>query len=180
MYAHENCVMPYQVPINTGHIVGNYEVTAATVPVPQPVPSKLNWASDRAKEKKMELEIINTTDSVEAQKVRYLKQRAYDVYYTKQTTLRREYGIEDDARPATVEDLVERIKAGTYTIKDNAGDYYGVLDMIKWRDPSKKTDVKGFKTAHDKLDKELKAVLDSAAIGSPADGLAAIQKWEAA
>lgn len=173
MYADSNKVMSHQVSnYSTNYSDNNYNLgncvpTTGMVAVPQ-------------QEKKMELEIINATsaDSVESQKIRYLKDRAYTVYYTKQAAMRREFGLDDDPRPTTVEDLVERIKAGTYTVRDNADEYYNVMDMIKWRDPSKKTDLKGFKTAYNKLDKELKAVLDTAAIGNPAEGLAAIQKWE--
>jgi hypothetical protein len=123
---------------------------------------------------------VNTPDTLEVQQRKYLKNRAHDIYYEKQNEIERAYGMQDDLAPRTVEDLVERLTTGLYSIKENARDYWCPIDQIRWKDPNKIADPKGATAAKKKLQSEFKLLGDTCMIAALENGVAAVQKFEAA
>lgn len=119
--------------------------------------------------------------SLAAKKVDYLTGRLHDAFDAKNTELQRMFHLIDDQAPRTPEELIERIKAGKFTLpeKDKRRTYWGAYDQIIWRDPSAKKDQDGYDAAFDLLEKERTKAKDAIMISDPADGLKAIQALEA-
>lgn len=96
--------------------------------------------------------------------------------------LRQKFGLEDDDRPRTPTELIDRIKAGLYVLNEDRKDYRTnwPLDYISWRDPSKQKDQKGYAAAYDKLQALLKDTQRAIVIQTPAEGLIALKAFETA
>lgn len=121
--------------------------------------------------------------SPEERQRQYLRERAYAVEHDKRCNLRKKFGLADDDSPTTPKEFFERILAGKYfypqdqmekrTYPDN------VTYRIRWRDPALKEDPAGFAEAEKPYDAAYTVLLDTIAIGTPAEGLAALKEFEA-
>lgn len=122
---------------------------------------------------------MNMDITVEQQRIGYLQGRIRDVSYTKTDELTKTFALLDDPTPTNGQELVERILAGKYVIPSNEKKRYGYAqDQITWRDPAKKADREGYDKAFNALEDARTAANDIIMIGSPADGLAALQAFE--
>ena len=126
---------------------------------------------------------VTAAPSDESKQRSYLEQRLYDVYCTKRDPLQATFGLQDDAAPATPEELNQRIKDGKFIIRGLDGKkdmrFYYWTDMFQWRDPSRKADVEGYEAAKADLKSKRQDALDTIKIDTPAAGLAALKALEA-
>lgn len=120
------------------------------------------------------------TETVEMTRISYLTQRLEDIEYKKLNELEKTFNLYDDPTPLNGKELVDRILAGKYILPEKAPErFYGYAqDQLTWRDPSKKRDTDGYRKAHDDLMNARIAAEDVVVIGTPADGLAAVQAFE--
>lgn len=124
---------------------------------------------------------LNTEVGSEATKRNHLSMRAYSIFYDKEAKMERKYGLRDDRSPQNAEELIQRIKDGKFILReDKDRQYYCPIDQILWRDPSVKKDQAGYDEKRKGLKKDFTALTDKLAIGTPEDGLTALQAWEAA
>ena len=119
--------------------------------------------------------------SGDRERTQYLTQRVYDVYKSKKETLRHAFGLIDDDAPYKASDMVARIKEGRYIIEDeqDAMNWMSPLTFIRWRSPDLKQDVDGYEKAKALLKTARQAALDIISTLTPADGLKALQDFEA-
>jgi hypothetical protein len=132
-----------------------------------------------------------TTETQDQRK--YLTQRLEEIFWELQRPLEAKFGLTDDKAPTTPKELKERIASGKFTIiglpKDGDDedeyddDYFGCYTswhrLLKWRDPSKKSDFEGFEAANKELRDLRQKTLDIIKIDEPKAGLDAIKALEA-
>jgi hypothetical protein len=153
-----------------------YPQVNCTVPCAKPAYNEPN-----KKEKTM---YVDNDKHIESAKINYLYDRANSVFYKKADELPRLFGLSDDAAPRTVSDFIKRIQDGMFTIKDESkkdveGYFYRPIEGIRWRDPSVKEDTAGHKAAMEALNTAYQDTKDTIAIGTPAEGLAAVKALDA-
>lgn len=152
-----------------GEAVKVYGELERTVLVGLPQPTQ------QEKEDTMCYETNKTLDQTQ---LSYFKDRLASVRYEKDEALLRQFGMSADPTPATPEELIERIEAGKFVLRDSK---YGfnLLDRFSWRDPSVKKDQLGYDAASAALQAEY-ITLKDAIVTAPADGakqVAALQAW---
>lgn len=82
--------------------------------------------------------------------------------------------------PKTFNEAIERIKAGQYTVPKNPDvETWNALGDIIWRDPSVKEDKVSYQAFQAKQNKLYTAAMDTIYISEPAEGLKAVQDFEA-
>src|SRR6185503_5134887 len=111
-------------------------------------------AVPQEKEKKMYMEVNTDGRSDLAVTRSFLRSRLQDAKDAKREPTKRTFGMADDERPRTANELIERIKSGKYTIDEGKGDskdYCNGMSFINWRDPSVKKDEKGYTEAWQKV-----------------------------
>lgn len=110
-----------------------------------------------------------------------LVSRIRDIACEKDEELERFFGLKDDAAPKTVNEIIERIKAGKFTIDEDKGDKqgYGPLNYLNWRDPSKKKDQAGYNAAVIKLRAAQEEATDLVTFKTVDEGFAALQAFKA-
>ena len=148
---------------------------ACTVPC-APVP--------KCTQKKEKTMYVDNDKHIESSKINYLSDRANSVFYKKADELPKQFGLSDDAAPRSVSEFVKRIQDGKFmykdeTKKDTEGYFYRPYEGIRWRDPSVKEDNAGHKAAYEALSAAYQDTKDTIAIGTPAEGLAAVKTLEA-
>ncbi len=120
----------------------------------------------------------------------HLRERLHVTFHAKDRELSKKFGLMDEAAPRTTKDMVARIKEGKFTLskyaedqEDDEGcdynDMYDVVRHIRWRDPAVKEDRAGYKAAYAELSKAHDAAKDAIMVGTPAEGLKALQEFEA-
>lgn len=155
-----------------------------------PCTSTAPCAVPQKKSKKMyndydEYETPIQTRTDETRKRDYLVQRLDCANEKKNSDLRAMFNMDDDRAPMNFVELQDRLSKGLFIIKDEDKEKEGhwpflsPLTYVKWRDPSKPADEKGFEAAlKDKYIEYVKAE-DQIKIADPADGLKALQAFEA-
>lgn len=111
----------------------------------------------------------------------YLVNRLFNAKDIKYSAAYEAFGLTTDTRPTTPKDLVERITSGKFVIKTDmeiCKTHYP-MDYIEWRDPAIKKDRPGFEAWEKLLNTAHLAAKDQIMIGTPADGLKALQAFEA-
>ena len=114
----------------------------------------------------------------------YLNSRRSDAYYNKLREAEKTFHINEDPAPKTPKELADRLAAGQYTIRDaqedNKDKWYGsIKSHIEWRDPKTPADKAGYAAFEVLLDKQNILAQDAIMVKTPADGLAALQAFEA-
>lgn len=117
-----------------------------------------------------------------AQQRSYLKERLADVDLTLKEGLKDQFKMNPPQPPKTIGDLVDRLKNGAYTIEDadKTDKRIGIgywTDYFSWR--TEPADEAGYKKAKEELKAAKQKALDTIVIAEPADGLAALQEFEA-
>jgi hypothetical protein len=125
---------------------------------------------------------VDTLAPIDGQQKAYLLNRVRSIRADKESMLLTRYNIVDDPAPVSAEELVERITQGKYIItpKDPRRYDYSPFDRITWRDPAKVKDEAGHLKALEVLQAMKTKVKDAIWIGTPEDGLKAVQEFEAA
>jgi hypothetical protein len=172
------------IPVGTFGTFPNHPVKIKCPPVKQ----KLN--------KKQEVEntmYIDKTLPIENQQKTYLNERVRTVFYDLQHKLCDQFFINDDQAPLTLKDFKDRVANGKFTVtnfdgeKIDSNDWddeedkvcWNIIHAIRWRDPAKKADIVGKEAADKELSKKFTETKDQIMIGTPADGLKALQELEA-
>lgn len=111
----------------------------------------------------------------------YLDSRVVYVYNDHETNLVKHFKI-SAVGPETVEEAVERIKAGNYqlTEKKNRSIWTGWSCDIIWRAPGEEPDTAGYKVAREKLDAAYHTVRDVVMTQDSGKGLAALNEFKSA
>lgn len=126
--------------------------------------------------------------SLEQNKLSYLASRLSSIFCEKSMALSKTYGLEDDDRPTTPKEFVQRIKDGKFTLtkraetmeeENDSFDYYCINDYLRWRDPATKEDKAGYKAALTLMEKAYADTRDTINIATPTEGLAALKAFEA-
>lgn len=131
---------------------------------------------------------INAPASETSEQRGYLRSRLSDIFWSKNSDLRKTYGLEDMDAPKNLKELKQRLADGMYSFrKNNDGDDYeddyefgwnGPLHMIRWRDPAVKEDREGFDAAMKRMEEAKTKVADAIAIFEASEALAAVQEFE--
>lgn len=143
------------------------------------------------KEKKMNrvnIEDISVNIEAKAQATdesqrQHLQYRLEDEATKKFASLRKQFYLDDDDRPSTPKELVDRILAGKYILPSEEEakkmQYWGhsIFSQITWRDPALKADQAGYDKAFDALMALKTDASDDIRVQSPADGLVTLRKF---
>lgn len=110
----------------------------------------------------------------------YLVGRLLSARDVKASAAYKTFGLETDDRPITPKELVDRITSGKFVINTDKSDYrtHYPMDFIEWRDPAIKKDRPGYEAWEKLLGTAYYAAKDQIMIGTPADGLKALQTFE--
>lgn len=144
---------------------------------------------------------IAVTGSIEASKTdtqtqrEYLLERHREIYNSTSwgeinSKMTEAFAIRVDNRPKTAKELFDGITSGKYTLDTEESarqeirvarygrdDFYDLFDAVDWG--GLKPDRTGYEAARNKAFDALKAAKDTIMIGSPTDGLSALQALEA-
>lgn len=106
----------------------------------------------------------------------YLVNRAADAHSIQNRELQKTFGMVNDEQPRTAEELINRVLAGKYILKDSSKEVNTSrpADYVIWRDPSVKEDKAGYEAATKELDKQYTITKDAVMSGVYADGLKAV------
>lgn len=120
--------------------------------------------------------------SPEARKTSYLVDALYAIREDKINDLRKKFNMDED-KPKTVEDFIERVKAGKFQIhsKEYQADrrWWNPQDFLIWREPGVEPDQDGFNKAVAAMDVESEAAKIRIRVLTPAEGLAALDAFKA-
>ena len=123
----------------------------------------------------------NEQPTVENRRLTHAQNRVSSIFYQKNGELRKMFHMDPDDRPTTGKELVERITAGKYSLKNEEdlknNFVWSILDYITWRDPAVKMDEEGYKTAKAELEASYNVASDAATLGDAAAALAAINTF---
>lgn len=112
----------------------------------------------------------------------YLSRRLDNIEYNVERSLPKKFGLQDDDRPRTPNDLIARITSGKYVVakgRENTK-VYDPMDFIRWRDPATVEDQVGHEAAVAKLHADAQAARDVIVVKDLDSGLKALQDFETA
>jgi hypothetical protein len=139
-------------------------------------------------EKEVENTMTTTYNEIEASR-KYLNGRVQSTYWIKRDELSEQFRIHNSEFPKTYKELIDAIKNDKFTLDTKRtakidayaedDDWYGnAFDGIKFNLPTA-PDHDGYNAAVNELDKKIQDVKDVINVGTPADGLKALQELEA-
>lgn len=111
----------------------------------------------------------------------YLARQLSSVGYAKDVELMKSFGLTDDPTPCKGSDLIARITAGKYILRDEKSVKWAesALDYFEWRDPAIVKDQDGYEAAQKVMKKSKLDTERTIRIAAPADGLSALKAFEA-
>lgn len=112
----------------------------------------------------------------------YLSYRLNDAESKKDADLQVAFGLRDDDRPQSAQEVADRILAGKFVLSPNNKDSfaYDPLFLFTWRDPAIQKDAKGYQDALKTLQSQERDAMDAIMVGTADEGLAAVKAFEAA
>lgn len=114
----------------------------------------------------------------------YLDNRLDGAYYAKTEQFRKDFHLDNDNPPETMEEFVKRIQDGKFTVKDEYKkkevSYTSPSRYITWRDPALKADQDGFDKAADAALKAKTEASDIIQVMDAKAGLEALKAFESA
>ena len=127
---------------------------------------------------------VDNDKHIESSKVNYLTSRGENSFYSKMDGLSKLFGFGPFDSPDSIQEFIDRIVAGKFTIKDPSKKdtknfYYRPMEGITWKDPSVKEDQVGYDAAKAALTSLWQDTKDTIAIGTPVEGLAAVKALDA-
>lgn len=142
---------------------------------------------EKQKEENMYTQVTVDSES-EGRKAQYLSNRMNEVYHEKRNDGMAHFHMDDNQRPKSPKEMVERIKAGdfkfdTESTKEDGSwkSKYGMCSAssgIDWN--TIPPDEDGYKAFRDKLDAAKEKALDRIRVLTPAEGLATLEEFQAA
>lgn len=114
-------------------------------------------------------------------KLNYSGGRIYAIWDRKNDELRKQFFL-DEIKPSSLEDMIERIKAGTYSVQSeefqNERTWWDKWDFIIWRTADEQKDQVGYDKARKALDAAKIKAEDAANLLSSEAAAAAISAFE--
>lgn len=112
----------------------------------------------------------------------YLSRRLDNIEYNVQRSLPKKFGLQDNDRPRTPNELISQITSGKYVVAKGREDtkIYDPMDFIRWRDPTTVEDQAGHDAAVAKLHADTQAARDVIVVKDLDSGLKALQDFETA
>lgn len=130
-------------------------------------------------------------DTPETRKTDYLDRVLSSSYHQKRSDLVDKFGM-NPPKPTSPKELVDWVKAGNFTFQKNFLNddgtwrddtvhpwYNSMTDMLVWTDPTHPKDEASYDTAVENLDEAYAKALNRVAVLTPAEGLAALESFEA-
>lgn len=163
--------------------------TGLTVTVPAfEAPKKSRFGAKACKQEQEVENTMTTYNETEASR-KYLLNRVQNVYWSKRDDLAIQFRIHNSDTPRTYKELIDAIKNDKYTLDTKRtaqidtffedDDWYGnAFEGIEFDLPTA-PDREGYTAATAELDKKVLAAKDVINVGTPADGLKALQELEA-
>lgn len=109
--------------------------------------------------------------------IKYVRQRIEEIYNTKRASIKSKYIWVRPVR--TLEEKLEAIKSGNYTVKDNVADYAKyLLDARVLFGDEENPNLKAEAEAYDKLRNNKTDLLDNLILGDSETMLAALVEFE--
>lgn len=121
-------------------------------------------------------ETENTMIDHRQQEIEHLTYRLRSIMFKKEQDLTERFNIVDMPAPRTFRELLDRINLLKYEIDEKDMDkktWGNPLDLVRWRDPSKTEDLKGFEAALEKMKEVARKIEDFIQIY---DGKAALEQ----
>lgn len=124
---------------------------------------------------------VDNDKHIESSKINYLIERAGSAFYEANQKITEAFHLENDPAPMTAAELVKRVQDGKFLLNDDTKNksQYEPARYIQWRDPALPADQVGAKAAREVLEKLFQDTKDTIAIGTPAEGLAAVKTLDA-
>jgi hypothetical protein len=119
-------------------------------------------------------------ETTEERRISFLLDQLTDANYRKTAELRRSYGLLDDERPRTAQELVDRIKDGQFELDEKTKDDRGFFEHIRWCNPKIKKDKVGYEEASKKMEEAHRQASRTIILKDQAEGLEALEKFEKA
>lgn len=171
------------VQIKTGQIQSPCYPSAYMNPAPTPcVAAKTAPAMKRKGKTMYDCDYDCGGELTETQQTKnHLISRLGEFANEKESVLRKAYGLQDDERPKTPREFLDRVTQGKFVISDenmNKNIYY-FEDAVRWRDPSVKKDEAGFKLAATKVEDARTDSLDEIMVKTPEQGLDILKAFKA-
>jgi hypothetical protein len=97
-------------------------------------------------------------------------------------TARHTFGLVDDDRPETAQELIDRITSGKFIVPEdrkNQKTWGYPLEYIRWRDPAIKRDEDGFQKYETSVEVASDDVMDTIIVKGPDAGLDAVNAFKA-
>lgn len=120
----------------------------------------------------------------EIEQRRYLLDRTRSVQINKARELGKTFGLEDDVRPSSPEDMIKRIQDGMYVLTardqfDDDDDCFRTcaFDRLHWRDPAKVRDNAGYEAANERMAKAATQLNDTVRLTPIADAFKAFKEF---
>lgn len=133
------------------------------------------------------VDVSNNSNTIEVSQREYLRERVSDIRLTQLDRMDAKYFKLKPKGPRTKADLLDALKNGKFTIKDDyfrengeLDNYIDVLYTISWRTADTQYDKAGWTKAREELKAKETATLDAVNILPLVDALKAVQDFEAA
>lgn len=111
---------------------------------------------------------------------RHLSRRVEQVRFNKRQDFYKTFYIYDNACPDTIEEALERIAKGQYTVapKNEDYDFSEWTHRLHWRDPAHPADQAGFDAANSRMNTAFQRAYDDIQVLTPEEGLKALREFE--
>jgi hypothetical protein len=127
-----------------------------------------------------EANITLNEKTMEIRQQEFLLRDLSDSTEMKKADLKKQFGLTQDDRPRTAQELIDRIASGKFTLPDDLKEVraYNPVEYIVWRDPSIKKDEAGYNALKPKLESLRRDTERTIMVSNAADGLAALKAFE--
>lgn len=154
---------------------------APQVAQPCAVPCVKKQAPKNKEQKETDMRYDYVSTNTEQAQRSYALSRLEEIRQSKNNDLRKQFGLNDDEAPLSLNELLARFNSGKWTFpedkKDKQYGTYTIFDIIRWRDPAVKEDDAGYKTAGEKLGESYQKGRDAIALGTPTDAKATLDAF---
>lgn len=124
----------------------------------------------------LNVQTVATADTTERSQRDHLLNRIFKEFCSKDVQMRRDFWLDEMKEPQTAAEAVQRIKDGLFELPGD-DDFDGGYTSIRWRDPSKKADLAGYKAALEKMKTARQDAEDEITILAPEKGLETLRRF---
>lgn len=145
--------------------------TGATSPASQ----EIKQAAKVCKKKEENKMCIETQFNLDEERINYLTSQLETAFWQKDLKLEEKFGMRE-VRPSNIEEGIEWIKAGKFSLKEDEG-YGGFWNRLRWQQVPK--DRKGWEKASEALRLAQQTAQDTITLKSSDEGLKALNDFRA-